>query len=80
MIWYLRSFCFRIIAHNRSYKDPKIKDTAVAFDAAYSYLMLLLQNVWRIEGEEGKRDFVMGGMPALMHGVLKPIAILLAGK
>ncbi|CAG8529015.1 679_t:CDS:10 [Dentiscutata erythropus] len=60
-----------------SYTDPKIIATATAFNAAYSYLMLLLQNVWKTDGQN-KKMLVLGGMPALMHGVLKPIATFLA--
>ncbi|CAH1760936.1 6991_t:CDS:10 [Entrophospora sp. SA101] len=61
-----------------TYNDkPDIKRVATAFDASYSYLMLLLENVWKIGGQD-KNNFVMGGLPALMHGVLKPIAIYLA--
>jgi len=62
------------------YIDPKIIATATAFNAAYSYLMLLLQNVWRTnkQDEEEKKELVIGGMPVLMHGVLRPIAVFLA--
>ncbi|RIA93127.1 hypothetical protein C1645_29778 [Glomus cerebriforme] len=61
-----------------TYTDPNIIATATAFNAAYSYLMLLLQNAWRCDGQK-KKTLVIGGMPALMHGVLKPIATFLAG-
>ncbi|GES76036.1 hypothetical protein RCL2_000343800 [Rhizophagus clarus] len=62
-----------------SYIDQKLIDTADAFNAAYSYLMLLLQNAWRTdEQKKEKKELVIGGMPALMHGVLKPIATYLA--
>ncbi|CAG8505640.1 11783_t:CDS:10 [Dentiscutata erythropus] len=60
-----------------SYADPNIVTTLIAFNAAYSYLMLLLQAVWRTDGQK-KKMLIMGGMPALMHGVLKPIATFLA--
>jgi len=60
-----------------SYTDPKIITTATAFNAAYSYLMLLLQSAWRVDGQN-KKTLVIGGMPALMHGILKPIAMFLA--
>jgi hypothetical protein len=40
--------------------------------------MLLLQAAWNTDGRK-KKMLVMGGMPALMHGVLKPIAMFLAG-
>ncbi|GES85548.1 hypothetical protein RCL2_001265200 [Rhizophagus clarus] len=67
-------------------KYPNINATATAFNAAYSYLMLLLQNAWRTSNKEEneekenkkKKELVIGGMPALMHGVLKPIATFLA--
>ncbi|RIA79303.1 ferritin-like-domain-containing protein [Glomus cerebriforme] len=62
---------------NRFYTDPNIITTATAFNAAYSYLMLLLQSAWRVDGQK-KKTLVIGGMPALMHGVLKPIAMFLA--
>ncbi|CAG8701901.1 4483_t:CDS:10, partial [Cetraspora pellucida] len=60
-----------------SYADPNVVTTLIAFNAAYSYLMLLLQVVWRTDGQK-KKTLIMGGMPALMHGVLKPIATFLA--
>ncbi|CAG8780570.1 18193_t:CDS:2, partial [Dentiscutata erythropus] len=60
-----------------SYANPNIVTTLIAFNAAYSYLMLLLQTVWRTDGQK-KKTLIMGGMPALMHGVLKPIATFLA--
>ncbi|CAG8845705.1 8323_t:CDS:2, partial [Gigaspora margarita] len=60
-----------------SYADPNVVTILIAFNAAYSYLMLLLQVVWRTDGQK-KKTLIMGGMPALMHGVLKPIATLLA--
>ncbi|CAG8706348.1 11279_t:CDS:10, partial [Dentiscutata erythropus] len=60
-----------------SYADPNIVTTLIAFNASYSYLMLLLQAVWRTDGQK-KKMLIMGGMPALMHGVLKPIATFLA--
>ncbi|CAG8622264.1 14995_t:CDS:10, partial [Acaulospora morrowiae] len=63
-----------------SYTDSKIIATANAFNAAYSYLMILLQYTWRTDNkkEKEKRELVIGGMPALMHGVLRPIATFLA--
>ncbi|RIB10951.1 hypothetical protein C2G38_146146 [Gigaspora rosea] len=60
-----------------SYADPNVVTTLIAFNAAYSYLMLLLQVVCRTDGQK-KKMLIMGGMPALMHGVLKPIATFLA--
>ncbi|GES85619.1 hypothetical protein RCL2_001272300 [Rhizophagus clarus] len=60
-----------------SYTDPNVIATATAFNAAYSYLMLLLQNAWGSDGQK-KKTLVIGGMPALMHGVLKSIAVFLA--
>ncbi|CAI2164983.1 9814_t:CDS:10 [Funneliformis geosporum] len=72
--------CWPVITDPAKYLDKFPKDVlciSKAFDAAYCYLMLLLQNVWMYDNTE-KRDFVMGGLPALMHGVLKPIAIKLA--
>ncbi|CAG8496936.1 10424_t:CDS:10 [Ambispora leptoticha] len=60
-----------------SYTDPNILAAVTAFNAAYSYLLLLLQTVWRTDGQK-KKNLIMGGMPALMHGVLKPIATFLA--
>lgn len=71
------------VTYCRSYETkPKIATTANAFNVAYSYLMLLLQNAWRTSNQqkdEEKKQLVIGGMPALMHGVLKPIATFLAG-
>nr|CAG8466834.1 12191_t:CDS:10 [Entrophospora candida] len=65
--------------NSSTYNDkPDIQRVATAFDASYSYLMLLLENVWKIGGQD-KNNFVVGGLPALMHGVLKPIAIYLVG-
>jgi hypothetical protein len=66
-------------AYNREYTDPNIIATATAFNIAYSYLMLLLQNAWGSDGHK-KKTLVIGGMPALMHGVLRPIAEFLASK
>ncbi|CAG8611768.1 13862_t:CDS:10 [Funneliformis mosseae] len=63
---------------DKSMFPDSIVSIAKAFDAAYCYLMLMLQNVWRIENSQKKRDFVMGGLPAMMLGVLRPIAISLA--
>jgi hypothetical protein len=40
--------------------------------------MLLLQSAWGVDGQK-KRTLIIGGMPALMHGILKPIAMFLAG-
>ncbi|RHZ59319.1 hypothetical protein Glove_364g3 [Diversispora epigaea] len=66
----------------KTYTDPKIQEIAKAFDASYSYLMLMLQNVWDppefIEYEKKINDRIIGELPALMHSVLKPIATLLA--
>ncbi|RGB44036.1 hypothetical protein C1646_737556, partial [Rhizophagus diaphanus] len=38
-----------------------------------SYLMLLLQNAWKSDGQK-KKILIIGEMPALMHGILKSIA------
>ncbi|CAG8834402.1 23163_t:CDS:2, partial [Racocetra persica] len=37
---------------DRSYADQNIVTTLIAFNAAYSYLLLLLQVVWRTDGQE----------------------------
>ncbi|CAG8630923.1 24041_t:CDS:2, partial [Racocetra persica] len=61
----------------RSYTDPNIDTTIITFDAANSYLMLLLQVVWRTDRQK-KKILIIRGMPALMYGVLKPIATFFA--
>ncbi|CAG8597948.1 7127_t:CDS:2, partial [Diversispora eburnea] len=47
---------------------------------SYSYLMLMLQNVWNtkfIEDEKKINECIIGELPTLIRGVLKPIVMLL---
>jgi len=59
---------------------PDVQKVVLAFNASYCYLLLILQRAWQTSDAQQKRMLLVGGMPALMKGVLTPLATFLASK
>jgi hypothetical protein len=62
------------IAYLDTYKDRRIYQVSVVFDAAYCFLLLTIEKLWTIEKDDVRHKLVLGNMFSIMMGVLAPLA------
>ncbi|KAF8637314.1 hypothetical protein AX16_010842 [Volvariella volvacea WC 439] len=56
------------------YRDSKIRQVAITFNAAYCFLLVTIETLWKIPKRDERHQLVLGNLYGVMMGVLAPLA------
>jgi len=68
--------CWPVISNpvTHEYEDPRIYQVSRSFDAAYCFLLLLIETLWKVDELDERRKLVFSNMYGVMIGILALLA------